>query len=312
MIETKIPSTNGKDSLHVVIWEPVGEIDGIVQISHGMVEYVKRYDEFARYLNTYGFLVIGNDHIGHGETAKEEDLGYFGEGKSKTVVDDLDQVTLYAKSTYGADLPIFLFGHSMGSFMARRFIMEYGRDINGVIISGTGYTPPAVVGAGKFIASVIRLFHGERYRSEFLKNMAFGSYNKRIENLRTPNDWLTKETEVVDKYNQDKFCTFKFTVNGYQTLFGVLSYIQNKQNIRKIPKNLPVLLISGEEDPVGFYGEGVKTVFRQMKAEGIRDMKMKLYPGDRHELTNETDRTIVYKDIKDWLEAHMELGGREL
>lgn len=305
MYETTLQSSNGKDMLHLVIWEPEKEVRAIIQISHGMTEYILRYHEFAEYLNRYGILAVGNDHIGHGTTAKKEDLGYFGSEMSKTVVEDLHKVTTFIKNKFGSDIPYFLFGHSMGSFMARRYLMTYGTELDGAILSGTGFQPAVVLAAGKLAASVIGCFRGERYRSEFLRKMAFGYYNKKIDHPESGNDWLTKDREIVRKYDQDQHCTFHFTVNGYQTLFDVLSFIQDKRNAAAIPDTLPILMVSGEQDPVGDYGRGVRKVYEQLKAAGIKDIKLVLYPEDRHELINETDRNVVYGNIRDWVLDHI-------
>lgn len=300
--EISIESSNKSDKLHVVIWEPEVEVKGIVQISHGMVEYVERFENLAKVLNDAGWLCIGNDHLGHGKTAaNKEDLGYFGKGKSGLVVDDLHLVTEYAKECYGKNVPYVLFGHSMGSFMARRYLCTYGSELNGAIISGTGYTPNAILGAGKMVAGIVRTIKGERYRSKLLENMAFGAYNKKITDAKTDKDWLTKDEQIVKKYLADEFCTFAFTVNGYETLFDVLSYIQSDENVGRIPKNLPIYMISGDMDPVGDYGKGVETVYNQFKRAAIENVVMKLYEGDRHELTNELDKEQVYADILSWL-----------
>ena len=306
MKEVYIPSTDGKNKLHVVIWEPNIQVIGVVQISHGMVEYIKRYDEFARYLNQYGILVVGNDHLSHGETAKtDDDWGYFcSDNMSETVVEDLYKITCFAKKNY-PDVPYFLFGHSMGSFMARRYIMTYGNELDGVIISGTGNQSGSVLKAGKIMVSLTKLFKGDRYRSRMLKNMFFSKFNARIPNVRTSNDWLTKDEAIVDKYNADKYCTYSFTVNGYRTLLEVLSFIQNENNIEKIPKNLPVFLIAGEEDPVGNYGKAVKNVYEIYEQAGIEDISIKLYKDDRHELINETDKEDIYEDIRGWMVCHL-------
>lgn len=300
--EVYLKSTDRKNQLHVIVWEPNGDIKAMMQISHGMIEYVERYDAFAEFFNEKGILVIGNDHLGHGKTAKDDnDLGYFGEGRSKTVVDDLYEVTKFAKKTYGGELPYFLFGHSMGSFMARRYLMTYGEELTGAIICGTGFTPGIILTMGDICANVIKLFKGERYRSKLLKKMAFGSYNKRITAARTENDWLSRNAENVEKYNRDKYCTFLFTVNGYQTLFDVLKYIQKAENIRKIPKKLPLYFIAGKEDPVGNYGEGVLKIAEQYKENDIKNIQTKLYENDRHEIINETDKDIVFNDIFQWI-----------
>lgn len=305
MKQIKLTSTNRIDELQLYIWEPEDSPKAIIQLSHGMVEYLGRYNDFAGYLSKCGFIVIGNDHLGHGLTAKEEDLGYFGEGKSRTVVDDLYLVTEYAKKTYGDSLPYFLFGHSMGSFMARRYIMTYGKSLTGAIICGTGRQPALILEAGKFLATLIGLIKGDRYRAKILDSIAFGSYNKKISNPISKSAWLTKDEEIVRIYDNDKFCTFKFTINGYKTLFDSIGFIQKKSNIANIPKNLPILLIAGSEDPVGEYGEGVKKVYNNYKENGIEDIRIKLYENDRHEVLNELDKEDVYNDICQWLFEHL-------
>lgn len=215
---------------------------------------------------------------------------------SETVVADLYEVTRFAKKNY-PNVPYFLFGHSMGSFMARRYIMTYGNELDGVIISGTGNQSGSVLKAGKIMVSLTKFFKGDRYRSKMLKNMFFSKFNNHIPNVRTSNDWLTKDETIVDKYNTDKYCTYSFTVNGYRTLLDVLSFIQNSNNIAKIPKNLSVFLIAGEEDPVGNYGKAVKNVYEIYKKAGIKDISIKLYKNDRHELINETDKNTPNRHL---------------
>lgn len=303
MKNIELLSTNKRDTLHVGVWEPSENPKAILQISHGMIEYIERYDEFAEFLKEKGVLVIANDHLGHGKTAScDDDLGFFGEGKSKTVVDDLHEVTKYAKKTYGENLPYFLFGHSMGSFMARRYLMTYGEELTAAIICGTGYTPGVVLGAGRFVANCISLFKGERHRSTFLKNLAFGTYNKRIDNPKSPNAWLSVNEENVMKYDKDKYCTFSFTVNGYQGLFEAIAFIQKKKNIEKVPKDLPLLFIAGEDDPVGNYGEGVKKAHALHKNAGAMNTKVVLLPNNRHEILNEHDRYHSFEIIYDFIE----------
>lgn len=305
MKELKIASTDGKNKLHVYVWEPKENPVAILQISHGMVEHLGRYDEFARFLADRGIIVIGNDHLGHGLTAEEGDLGFFGAEKSKTVVDDLYEVTKYAKKTYGSELPFFLFGHSMGSFMARRYIMTYGSELTGVIISGTGSQPSLALVGGKLIANITALIKGERHKPKLIKQIAFGSYLKRIENPKSKSDWLSKDEEIVRKYDNDKFCTFDFTVDGYKTLFDSISFIQKKENIEKIPKNLPILFISGTEDPVGNYGKDVESVYDIYDKVGVSDIEMMLYHDGRHEMLNEIEREGVFEDVYEWVSNHI-------
>lgn len=300
-------SSDGVNTLHVYKWKGENPPKAVVQLSHGMTEYLLRYEEFAEFLVDSGYAVVGNDHLGHGLTAKDDnDLGYFGSGKNHTVVKDLFEVTKYIRKEWGEDIPVFLFGHSMGSFLARQYIMTYPDEMCGAIICGTGYQPAFILEMGRFLTGLIGLIKGERHRSEMLTNIAFGAYNKRIANPETVSDWLTKDKEIVAKYRADKFCTFTFTVNGYSTLFNTIKFIQKESNIRKISQSLPVFLISGAEDPVGTYGEAVKKVYENLKSHGLKDVSMKLYEGDRHEILNETDRKSVMEDILTWLNKHME------
>lgn len=301
----ELPSNDGVHKLHVVVWQPDGVPKAVLQLSHGMIEFIERYEGLAQYLNEQDILVIGNDHLGHGHTAgRDEDLGYFcPEHMSETVVKDLHTVTEYAKKEYPG-IPYFLLGHSMGSFMARRYLMTYGDELTGAILCGTGEQTSATLFAGKTAAGILGAFKGQRYRSEFIRKTSFKGYNDRFEK-RTENDWLTKDQSIVDWYNGHKFCTFGFTINGYKTLFEVLTYIQKQENYNKIPKNLPVYMIAGEDDPVGNYGEGVKHIYQQYKDSGIKDISIKLYPNDRHEILNELDKETVYADVADWIAGHM-------
>lgn len=302
MKEVYIPSINNRNQLHVAIWEPQRETKAILQISHGMVEYIVRYDDFAKHLNQQGILVIGNDHLGHGQSVLDEsEFGYFGKEKGSAVVDDLYEVTKYAKKQYGENIPYFLMGHSMGSFMARRYLMTYGEKITGAIISGTGYKTAPVLAVAFFFTAVTKFFHGERYRSPFMKWLVFHTYNRKIADVKTKNDWITRDAAVVAAYNENPYCKFSFTVNGYETLFGAIKYIQKQNNWEKTPKQLPILMIAGEEDPVGSYGKDVKKVYKKYQQLGCNHIELKLYQDDRHELVNELDREVVYADISQWI-----------
>lgn len=305
-IEMKLPSKDGIHRLHAVFWKPDGEVRGVVQISHGMIEMIERYDGFARYLNDNGFAVIGNDHLGHGLTAgRDEDFGYFcRKNMSATVVSDLHRVTRYAKKHY-SEVPYFLLGHSMGSFMARRYIMTYGNELTGAVIIGTGSKSALTLAAGKALSALVRLTKGDRYHSRILERCAFHNYLSRVKNPRTESDWITRDEQAVEQYRKNKYCNFKFTVNGYRTLFEVLTFIQKDRNIENIPRELPLLFLAGGMDPVGDYGKAVNEICREYKKKGINDVSMKLYPDDRHEVLNELDKEQVYRDILRWLENHL-------
>lgn len=304
--EFYIPSADGVHRLHVILWEPDTEVKGVVQISHGMIEMVERYEDFALFLNRHGYAVIGNDHLGHGLTAgNNSDLGYIcPSNMSATVVADLHRVTKCAKKKF-KNVPYFLFGHSMGSFMARRYLMRYGMDVDGAILAGTGAQSSLILAIGNLQSGFVRMILGDRYRSRFLKASAFGSYQRRISHPRTQSDWLTRDVDVVDFCLSNKYCNYLFTVNGYRTILEVLSYIQKKENIDRIPKEMPILLMSGGQDPVGNYGKGVKKVYDSYKKAGIQDVSMKLYPDDRHEILNELNKDIVYQNVLKWLTQHI-------
>lgn len=299
-----IPSKDGVHRLHTVLWEPAGEVKAVVQISHGMIEMIDRYEDFALFLNQHGYAVIGNDHLGHGLTAgNDADLGYFcPRNMSATVVTDLHRVTRYARKKY-KNKPYFLFGHSMGSFMARRYLMTYGMELDGAVICGTGGRDWMTLTAGPVVANAVRLVCGDRFRSRLLEKTAFSTYQKRIPNPRTSSDWITRDTAVVDFCRSNKYCNFKFTVNGYRTLFEVLAFIQKKQNIERIPAELPLFFIAGGQDPVGHYGKDVRRISAQYERAGVEDVSLKVYQEDRHEVLNELDKDLVYKDVLSWLEV---------
>ena len=305
MKEIKLLSTDKKNELNVYIWECEGKPEAILQLSHGMKEHLLRYDEFAKYISSKNILVIGNDHLGHGKSAKKEDYGYFGNGKSETVVNDLHKVTQYAKETYGNDIPYFLLGHSMGSFMARRYMMTYGNELSGIIISGTGSKPQLLILFGRFLIKTIEKFKGERYISDFITNIISGKNNDRIIDKKTEVDWLTNDEEIVKAYMNDDMCMFEFTLNGYDTLLEAMEFMQKKSNIKKIPKDLPMFFISGTDDPVGDYSKGVEKAYDDMCKASIKDVDIMLYHGGRHEMLNETIRDSVYEDVYNWIKKHI-------
>lgn len=305
-MEFYYPSSDEIHEIHAIVWKPEGDVRAIVQISHGMIEYVDRYEEFAEYLTARGILVVGNDHLGHGQSVMSEaEWGFFASGDaSGKVVRDLHTLTLRMRREYPA-VPYFLLGHSMGSFMARRYAMTYGSEITGAIFVGTGNQPKLVVRFGKMLVEFLSIFYGERYRSKLVEQVVFGAYNKRFKPARTKYDWLSRHQENVDKYSKDRACTFLFTLNGYKTLFSTLLFIEDSKNINKLPSKLPILLLSGEDDPVGDYGKAVRKVYMIYKKLGIKDLSLKLYPQDRHEVMNEVDRKDVYAYLYSWVDKRI-------
>lgn len=298
------PSSDGVTKIHAIQWIPEGKIKAVLQISHGMVEYIDRYDRFAKYLNEFGIYVVGNDHLGHGESvAAEEKHGYFKHPDgNECVIKDLHRLRRLTQKQY-PDMPYFMLGHSMGSFLIREYMMIHGEGLSGVIVMGTGSQPSLVLKAGKLICRMIASFKGWDYRSTLVDKMAFSSNNKRFEPGRTPQDWLTKDEAIVDAYRAHPWCTFIFTLDGFYQLFRTIQFIQKKKNIEQIPKDLPLFFVAGADDPVGNFGEDVKKIYESYQSVGIRNLQMKLYEKDRHEILNETDYAVVYEDLRKWIEG---------
>ncbi len=303
--EFTFASGDGRTKIHAVRWLPAQKPKAILQISHGMVEFIDRYDGFANFLTKQGLLVTGNDHLGHGASiGSPEDFGFFADGDgAQVVLEDLHRLTRITKEAY-PQIPYFLLGHSMGSFFARRYLCCFGQELDGAIIMGTGNQTRLQAGMGMLLTTLLARFHGWRYRSNFIDRMAFGGYNAKFEPARTEKDWLTKDAEIVDAYLADPRCTFLFTLNAYYSLFHMISLLHQKAFLSQIPKNLPVLFLAGAEDPVGNFGKGVKQVAETFRKLGVRQVQCKLYPNDRHEILNELDREAIYEDIACWLEDH--------
>ena len=300
--EFTFPSASGLCDIYAQSAAPAdfSQVKGIVQISHGMAEHSNRYARFAMELCKQGYAVYISDHLGHGKSvANADELGFFGDNGVESVVEDLKQLTDIARQEY-PDLPFFIFGHSMGSFMARAYIAKYGHLIDGAIICGTSGTNPAA-GMGISLAKQLEKTKGKLHRSGMLNSIAFGTYNKKTEK-RTEFDWLSRDQKEVDKYINDDLCGFCFTTNGFETLFTALKQVSAKLWYKTVPSELPILLISGDNDPVGEYGKGVKQVFEDLKKTGHQNVIMKLYPEARHELLNELNRDEVMSDIVGWMD----------
>lgn len=304
--EFYINASNKQNKLRIMMWQPEGAVLGILQISHGMIEHIERYDSFAKYLAKKGFIVVGNDHLGHGKSvANKEEFGYFpATNPSQAVVEDLHQVTLHIKAQY-PNPPYFLLGHSMGSFMARRYLMTYGNELDGAIILGTGEPSYPILTLGNLLIRCIGLFKPDTHRSKLANKFCFGHYNHLLKSPRTDHDWLTRDLALVDAYESDAYCNFLFTLNGYQTLLDTFTFIKKPKNIQNIPKDLPILIASGTHDPVGDYGKTVRKIYKCYKNIGLQDITLKLYENARHELLNELNKKQVYEDLNIWLSQYI-------
>ena len=275
---------------------------GIVQIIHGMCEYIDRYETFTKYLLRHGFIVVGHDQLGHGYSVENPELrGYFGDKNGhKSLVEDAHYITEQTKKLY-PNLPYFVFGHSMGSFVTRLMAAKYGSDIDGIILCGTG-GPNPLVKTGIDLTNKLIARKGTKYKSKFLTELGFKVFNTAIPNVTNPFDWTTRDKEMVELRASDELSDFLFSNSGYRDLFALLKQSNEKSNMLKIPKDMHIHLISGDKDPVGLNGIGVTKVYQNLLNAGIKDVSLKLYKGARHELLVELNRQEVFKDLTSWLE----------
>lgn len=306
MEEFYYPSADGKSKIHALVWRPEGKAAGVLQIVHGMSEYAARYSPFAEFLTANGFAVCAEDHLGHGKTAESrKELGRFDDKRDyKTVLSDIRALHVSVKEQY-AGLPYFMLGHSMGSFFLRNYMAEHGEELSGALVMGTGFMGGAVLNAALALTRLNALFCGWDNRSKFIKNLAFGGYNKRFKSENNAFSWLSKERENVEKYNADELCGFDFTDNGYKVLFSVIKAACSKKIVAAVPKSLPVLFLSGKDDPVGNYGKGVLKALKKFKAAGVKNADCILYEGCRHEILNDVCRDGVYSDVLKFLKENI-------
>ncbi len=287
------------------LWQPQGEVRGVVQIVHGIAEHMGRYDHFARYLNDHGYVVCGEDHLGHGKTGEAAGkFGYFSRRDGWTLVAADVRAFRKLMGEKFPGIPYFLLGHSMGSFLTRTCLCRYPGMVDGAILSGTGQENSLLVAGGKRLASLIGHLRGFDTVSTLVNDLALGAYNKQFKPNRTTADWISRDEQVVDTYLQDPFCTFIPTVGLYRDMMEGLQYISSSRALFQMDPNTPIYLFSGDQDTVGSNGAGVRKVYRYFKKYGTRDLTMKLYEGARHETLNETNRMEVYADVLDWLDRH--------
>lgn len=286
------------------VWQPDGAPRAVVLFSHGMAEHIARYEEVGQYLAQAGWIAAGYNHAGHGPQTPPEKLGYFAKRNGwQMLVDDLHAARLALQASFPG-LPFFLLGHSMGSFLAREYVLQHGDGLSGLVLSGTGWQPPLAAKAGRALTRLAGWLFGEDKRSPLLDQLIFSSNNKSFAPPRTAMDWLSRDSRQVDLYLQDPLCGFVFTPSGYHDLLFGLDRLTQTDRLAALPKALPVLLISGDHDPVGQMGRGVQTVAAQYRAAGLASVAVILYPQARHELFHEINRSQVFADLAAWLYKH--------
>ena len=301
--EAYFNSSNGQTRIRTLIWQdeeltPIG----VVQLTHGMAEHIARYDEFARFLASNGFVVCGNDHLGHGKSINNRsELGSMGAvNGDKRLVDDMHILTKIMKKRH-PDLPYFLFGHSMGSFCARVYAAHFGDELNGLIICGTGDTPSALSVVSSGIDKLVEK-HGYMKKLDYLADIMNRGFSTLCPDRSSPLAWLSENAENRLAYSNDDLCGFTYTLGGYRDIYRLMCEACDDRWPYRLPKNLPIMVISGAQDPVGMNGKGVLSVADSLVMAGF-DPTVILYPGMRHEILNETEREIVFNDVLEFLRS---------
>ena len=299
------PSSDTTHTIAAYVYTmPDVPVHAVLQLSHGMCEYIRRYEPMARFYAAHGIALAGNDHLGHGESAAPGEYGHYGEpGGRYYLLQDLHRMNEHLHQEFPG-LPVFLYGHSMGSFYARWYAERWPETIAGLIISGTA-GPQLLHTVGQGIATVLAALRGPRTVSPFMVRANMGGYCKRIPGAKSPNAWLTRDEAVVRAYDADPLCAFPFTLGSYREMLAAIHHVNRARWARSVDKTLPILLISGAEDPVGGYDEGVRKVWAMLGDAGIKDLTCEIFEGARHELHNEWNREEVFDYVLHWLEDRL-------
>lgn len=294
-------------SINAYKWVPRGEVRGAVQISHGMNEHILRYDHFARELVKRGYIIYGHDHRGHGKSSPSiEELGYISHNDGfKDMVEDMKLMTdiIERENPY---TDIILFGHSMGSFLSLRYMQIFGEGIQGLILSGTNGKPVAIIDLGIYLSKIAMKFSGRKAKIQLFHDLTFAGYNSRFKPVKTEYDWLSRDDRVVRAYIEDPYCGNLFPVSFFHDLYVGLKTTYNRDNLKRLPKDIPVYILAGSDDPVGNYGKGVINLYEILKGLNIKDVSYKLYQSGRHEMLNELNREEVIQDIIYWIDNKIE------
>lgn len=286
--------------IHALVMKPETPVKAVVQLVHGMSEHKERYVPFMEYVCKQGYVCVIHDHRGHGESVKsKEDVGYFYEKSGMYMIEDAHQLTYEMKKRY-PDLPYYLFGHSMGSLVVRGYTKKFDYELDGLIVCGSPSKNPAAL-AGQLLVQVMSKFKNDRYRSPLIQKMAFGTYNKKFPEAKSPNSWICSDEAVVQAYDADDLCGFVFTLNGFENLFRLMRYVYDDDKWLMRNKKLPILFIAGKEDPCIASEMQFEQAHDFMKFVGYRHVQAKLYPGMRHEILNEPGHLEVYEDVLQFL-----------
>ncbi|MGI5962091.1 MAG: lysophospholipase [Lawsonibacter sp.] len=303
------------DGIHTVQggeWQPDGTPRGVVQIVHGVAEHIGRYEHVAQFLNQQGYVVCGQDHLGHGHTAADGIFGYFAPRDGwNLVVQDIRHLREQMGAKY-PNLPYVMLGHSMGSFLTRTYLIRYPGTLDGAILSGTGQEAAPLVAGGQALAKLLCFLRGPKYVSSITYRLSLGGYNRFFRKDPHSGSWLSRDEERVKANRKDPLCSFRPTVSMFRDMLGGIQFIGKPSNVRRMDPNLPLYLFSGDRDPVGNMGKGVQKVAELFRQAGCQDVTVKLYPGGRHEMLNEINRQEVMEDLLAWLEEKVVLQRKEI
>ncbi len=299
--ENFFKSVDGKTDIYYYAVEPNKKPKAVVQFLHGMAEHSERYLDFANYLVKNDIAFFISDHLGHGKSIVSEDcLGFFAEQNGwQSLVEDAKALSDIIKQQY-SDIPFIIAGHSMGSFVCRAYVSMYGEGIDGAVFIGTGNATP-IAKVGVYIGKLFSMFKGKKGKSPLMQNLSFGSYNERIENPKSKNDWLARDPKVVELYDNDPLCGYDFSVSGFSDVANMMGFVSSENWANSVSKQLPIFLQAGEMDPVGGYGKDIVTVYEMLKNSGVENVCYKLYKEDRHEILNELDKQQVWQDFLNFI-----------
>lgn len=294
----------GKIKLYIAKPENLDEVKAVVFLNHGMGEHIERYEEFAEKLVEDNFIVYGHNHRGHKDSiSANETYGYINADDGfQVMVEDSLKIIELIKNEYPS-LPLFLFGHSMGSFIVQRVAQLQGKKIKGIVLCGSSKHNKLILNSGIFLSKIISRIKGERHPSKFLNNLTFGEFNKHFKPNRTEYDWLNRNNDEVDKYINDPYCGGVFSSSFYRDFLKGLKLIS--QNTELIPKTLPILMISGGDDPVGGPKKLIENLYKSYQDNNIKNVNYKLYPGARHELLHEENKEEVIEDCLNWFNNNL-------
>lgn len=296
------PSCDQVHNIYAQLWTPQAQPRGVVQIVHGITEHMGRYHHVAQFLAQHGFLVCGEDHLGHGQTASDDTLGYFGAKNGWwLVVEDIHRLRQKMGEAHPG-LPYVMLGHSMGSFLTRTYLIRHPGTLNGAVLSGTGQQPAPALALGQWTAALLCRAAGPQHVSPLIYHLTLGAYNRHFRNDPVSGSWLSRDPELVKADRSDPLGAFQPSVSMFRDMLAGLRYIAKPAHLAKMDRDTPIYFFSGDQDPVGEEGRGVRRAAELFLQAGCRDVTVRLYPGGRHEMLNEINRQQVMEDLLAWLE----------